>query len=297
MSNEIIFISPGWWEVGATIIAGLLTAFSTFGAVIYTNNRTKKQLKEQADNFEKVRKDEFKQSKYVLIKFSLMLQTFSNILDRLIVNNDYNRILLFSGEDGFDFYDDFNKLLNQKCRILQIENNSDVGIKDIIATTNTELRNLDTDSVYRYSTKNEISFLRSYEKIMIRLTNQEQFENIIDMNKNSIQSLLNFICKIEYSTLANQRITYAYEIEIRNDRRIEIKKDGIESIVDFDDAIDLNTSIFRNLQDSISVIDRSDYSWEKMGKAQMRDMMTQFSQQSSQEINTNTTQPHDEHKY
>ena len=106
------------------------------------------------------------------------------------------------------------------------------------------------------------------------------------MNKNSIQSLLNFICKIEYSTLANQRITYAYEIEIRNDRRIEIKKDGIESIVDFDDAIDLNTSI-----------DRSDYSWEKMGKAQMRGMMTQFSQQSSQEINTNTTQPHDEHKY
>lgn len=173
MSNEIIFISPGWWEVGATIIAGLLTAFSTFGAVIYTNNRTKKQLKEQADNFEKVRKDEFKQSKYVLIKVSLILQTFSNILDRLIVNNDYNRILLFSGEDGFDFYDDFNKLSNQKCRILQIENNSDVGIKDIIATTNTELRNLDTDSVYRYSTKNEISFLRSYEKIMIRLTNQE----------------------------------------------------------------------------------------------------------------------------
>jgi len=135
------------------------------------------------------------------------------------------------------------------------------------------------------------------KKIMIRLTNQEQFENTIDMNKNSIQSLLNFICKIEYSTLANQRITYAYEIEIRNDRRIEIKKDGIESIVDFDDAIDLNTSIFRNLQDSISVIDRSDYSWEKMGKAQMRGMMTQFSQQSSQEINTNTTQPHDEHKY
>ena len=29
----------------------------------------------------------------------------------------------------------------------------------------------------------------------------------------------------------------------------------------------------------------------------MRGMMTQFSQQSSQEINTNTTQPHDEHKY
>ena len=44
------------------------------------------------------------------------------------------------------------------------QTNSDVGIKDIIATTNTELRNLDTDSVYRYSTKNEISFLRSYEK-------------------------------------------------------------------------------------------------------------------------------------
>ena len=67
MSNEIIFISPGWWKVGATIIAGLLTAFSTFGAVIYINNSTNIQFKEQADNFEIVRKDEFILSKYVLI--------------------------------------------------------------------------------------------------------------------------------------------------------------------------------------------------------------------------------------
>ena len=80
MSNEIIFISPGWWEVGATIIAGLLTAFSTFGAVIYTNNRTKKQLKEQADNFEKVRKDEFKQSKYVLKKVIFYYNRYSLLI-------------------------------------------------------------------------------------------------------------------------------------------------------------------------------------------------------------------------
>ena len=291
MESQIINNVTDWWMFGATIGAGILTALVTIITVFYTNKWT-------AERYEKDKIYQNQKNNLVIIKPILRFCSFSNIIDEVITYNMRERILVLSSEkDGFDFYDDFNKLSNQKCRILQIENNSDVGIKDIIATTNTELRNLDTDSVYRYSTKNEISLLRSYENIMIRLTNQEQFENIIDMNKNSIQSLLNFICKVEYSTLANQRITYAYEIEIRNDRRIEIKKDGIESIVDFDDAIDLNTSIFRNLQDSISVIDRSDYSWEKMGKAQMRGMMTQFSQQSSQEINTNTTQPHDEHKY
>ena len=283
MLNEIISLPSECWSSIATLIAGLLTAIATFGAVIYTNNRTKQQLKDQAIAFEKTRKEEFKQNKFVLIKLSLMLQTFNSILDRLIVSNDYNRTILLSGEDGFDFYDDFNKSSNQKCRILQIENNSYIGIKDILISTHTDLRNLDTDAIIRYSTKNSVSFLRSDEKIMFRLTNQEQFENILEMNKNNINSLLNFTCNIQYSTLANQRITYSYEIEIRNDRRIEIKKDGKESVIEVCDNLKLKHTIFRNLQDSISAIDRSAYSWEKMGQAQMRGIMTHFSQQSSGE--------------
>lgn len=66
------------------------------------------------------------------------------------------------------------------------------------------------------STKNEISFLRSYEKNNDKTNKPRTIQEYHRYDKNSIQSLLNFICKIEYSTLANQRITYAYEIEIRN---------------------------------------------------------------------------------
>lgn len=281
MQNEIVTITTNCWEIGAIFLSGILTAISTFGAVIYTNYRTKQQLKEQEDKFEKVRDEEFKQSKFVLIRISLLLQTFNNILDRLIVSNDYNRVILLSGDDGFEFYDDIDKSFNQKCRILQIDNNTIMDIKDIDVITNTELRNLDNDSILKYNTKNSVSFLRGNEKILIRITNQEQFENILEMNKNNINSLLNFVCKIYYTTLGNQRITYLYEIEIRNDRRIEIKKDGVESIINMKNELNSSPTVFRNLQDAISAVDRSAYSWEKMGQAQMRGMMTHFSQQSS----------------
>lgn len=39
----------------------------------------------------------------------------SDLLDRLIVQNDYNRALLFSGADGFDFFDDRQKQALQTC--------------------------------------------------------------------------------------------------------------------------------------------------------------------------------------
>ena len=48
----------------------------------------------------------------------------------------------------------------------------------------------------------------------------------------------------------------------------------------------LESTTFRNLQDSISGIDRSAYSWEKMGKAQMRGIMSQYILQSTEQNNT-----------
>ena len=52
---------------------------------------------------------------------------------------------------------------------------------------------------------------------------------------------------------------------------IEVLKDGIESVIDIigDASTSEKQSIFRNLQDSISSIDRSSYAWQKMGLAQM----------------------------
>ena len=115
-----------------------------------------------------------------------------------------------------------------------------------------------------------------------RVADQVQFEKILSMNADNVPSILNFECEIEYSTLADQRITYVYKIEICNDRRIEVKKDEIKNVTDISKKVVLVSTTFRNLQDSISGIDRSAYSWEKMGQAQMRGIMSQYSTQSTE---------------
>lgn len=274
--NGSIYGMTDWWSVGATIFSGIITAIATMGAVIYTNYRTKKQLKEQQERYEKERTEQFKQSKYVVIEPTLLLSSFNNILDQLIIQNNYNRILLFSGNDGFEFFDDSDKRMLQSCRMLLLKNTSSNGIKDISFITKSTLVNMDTAERYTYETDNTANLLRGKESIIIRLTNQVQFNKILEMNKNKVPSLLEFFCTVEYTTLANQRIKYIYQIKINNDRHIENIKDGVESVIDINNTLGINSTIFRNLQDSLSGIDRSAYSWEKMGQAQMRGIMTQY---------------------
>lgn len=67
------------------------------------------------------------------------------LLDRLIVQNDYNRVLLYSGEDGFEFFDDDQKRSGQKCRLLLIENKTDLDVKDVSILQKSILRNMSTD--------------------------------------------------------------------------------------------------------------------------------------------------------
>lgn len=286
LTNDMIHVATDWWGFGATLVAGVLTAIATMAAVIYTNNQTKKQLKEQNIKFENERKEEFKRNKYVVIKPTLLLTSFTGLLDRLIVQNDYNRALLFSGADGFDFFDDRQKQSIQTCRVLLIENKTDIDISEIVITTKTTLRNMSNDALWTYSTSNSASFLRGRESIIIRIADQTQYEQIIAMNADKIPSTLNFECRVEYSTLANQRITYIYEIEICNDRRIEVKKDGIESVVDLSEKVIITPTIFRNLQDVIAGVDRTAYSWEKMGQAQMRGIMSQYNPQLAEQSQT-----------
>ena len=281
--KEIIYVTTDWWGFGATLMASIITAVAPMAAVIYTNSRTKKQLKEQDMKFENEREEEFKRSKFVIIKPTLMVTTFIGLLDRLIVQNEYNRVLLFSGKDGFEFYDDKQKQSSQICRLLMIENMTDIDISEVVISTNTALRNMNTDAICTYNTNNCVSFLRGHESILIRVADQAQFEKILSMNADKIPSTLNFECRIEYSTLADQRITYVYEIEICNDCRIEVKKDGIENVADISEKVVFVPTTFRNLQDSISGIDRSAYSWEKMGQAQMRGMMLQYNMQSTEQ--------------
>ena len=83
--------------------------------------------------------------------------------------------------------------------------------------------------------------------------------------------------------LADQRIKYVYRININNDRRIEVENDGIELVQEDSEPLDQTTTIFRNLQDYISGVDRNSYAWEKMGQAQMRGMMSQYNPQNERQ--------------
>lgn len=255
----------------ATLISGCLTALSTLIAVLYTCQQTRKQLKRQAEKYEKEKEEEFKRSKYVLVKPTLMMTTFTGLLERLIHQNDYNRMLLFSGKDGFDFFDDPQKRQQQTCRTLQIENDKELDIKDIKISTKTTLKNEASSAILEeYNTVNNLNLLRKRESIVIRIASQEQFEHLCSMNVNKTPNTLNFECLMEYTTQANQRITYSYSIEIKNDQNIKVRKDGVESATDVSPREEQETTDFRNLQDYLSSIDRSKYIWEKMGASQMQ---------------------------
>lgn len=281
--NEIQTLGPDWWNFVATIFSGVITALATMGAVIYTNKKSNAQLKKQEEKYALERKEQFRQSKYVVLKPTLLLMPLFGLLDRLIVQSDYNRVLLYSGEDGFEFFDDDHKRIAQTCRLLLIENKTDLDIKDVSISTETILKNMSTDEQSTYKTKNCASFLRGHESIVLRLANQQQYEMILSMNEKKLPSLLKFECVIEYLTLANQRLKYVYRININNDRRIEIEHDGIELVHDDSESRAQTTTIFRNLQDYISGVDRNAYAWEKMGQAQMKGMLSQYNYQNERQ--------------
>lgn len=289
MSN-IVHIATDWWGIGATIFSGIITAVATMGAVIYTNYRTKKQLAEQEEKHRKEQEEQFKLQKYVITKPTLLLNTFAGILDKIIIQNDYNRVLLLSGDDGFDFFDDIDKRVRQTCRMLLIENKDMNDIEAVIINTKSVLLNMSTEERSFYETNNAISLLRGQESVIVRLMDQNQYIKILEMNKEKTPSLLDFYCKIEYSTLAHQRITYIYQIKISNDKRIEIIKDNIQDVKDEDNSKTVEPTIFRNLQDYISGIDRNNYYWEKMGQAQMRGIMASYNAGPMQQ-GTNKEEP------
>lgn len=278
-----------WWGFAATVFSGIITAAATITAVVYTNRKTKQQLIAQEEKFAAEQKKQNRLAKYVVIKPSYQLTTFTQILDNLIISNDYNRVLLFSGDDGFEFYDNSEKQSNQLQRILMIKNQSPNEIHNVKLKTHTELINSSTNAKLEYSTTNYTGLLRSGETIIIRLANQEQFDTIIDLNKKGIGSDLKFTCTIEYETLGEQRITYTYQLYIRDDKRIDVVQDGIDSVIDIEDIPSQSQaqSVFRNLQDSISSIDRSAYAWNKMGKAQASGALQIF-QAGMQQMNEQT---------
>lgn len=273
--------SGDWWTCIATILSGIITAMSTIGAVIYTNKKNSEQWKKQDELHALEMKQQFQRHNYVVLKTNLLLISLCGILDKMIIQMDYNRALLYSGNDGFEFFDDPQKRSNQQCRLLMIENQTTIDIRDVSFSTKSILKNMDTNEKIEYETHNYTSFLRGHESLIIRLMNQQQYEKILLMNEKKIPSLLEFECVIKYLTLANQRLEYTYQIRVFNDKNIEVQNDGIKIIKDDDSSSEtkLSTS-FRNLQDYISGVDRSEYAWTKMAQTQVQTMLSQINFQN-----------------
>ena len=66
-------------------------------------------------------------------------------------------------------------------------------------------------------------------------------------------------------------------------RRFEADLPHIESVQDDSEPLNQATTIFRNLQDYISGVDRNSYAWEKMGQAQMRGILSQYNPQNERQ--------------
>ena len=279
-----MFMDTDWCMFWASLLSGILAAAATLIAVLITNNETRKQLKQQKELHEREIEDQNKLNKLVVIKPTIMLSTFVGLLDKIIIQNNYNRELLLSGEDGFDFFDNDDKRKKQLCRVLHIDNMSNYDITDIVLKTESCLENRNTNELKKYNTKNVIKLLRSKESLDIRLANQEQYESFLQMNEEKTPSEFTFGSKIEYSTQAGQRVSYRFNVRISNDRCIEIEKDEIEKIEDMRQVESNSATVFRNLQDYIT-IDRAAYIWEKMGQSQARGLLSLVSPWSMQQGN------------
>mgnify|MGYP001623926674 FL=1 len=115
MESQIINNVTDWWMFGATIGAGILTALVTIITVFYTNKWT-------AERYEKDKIYQNQKNNLVIIKPILRFCSFSNIIDEVITYNMRERILVLSSEkDGFDFYDDDDKLYSFNHRFFVLK--------------------------------------------------------------------------------------------------------------------------------------------------------------------------------
>lgn len=292
-----------WNIFWATLGAGILTAISTISAVVYTHHATKKELQKQELKFTREREEENRTKKFITIRTKMLLNTFDNLLDRLLVDNDYNRCMLFSGTDGFSFYDDYNSRATIQCRLLMFDNPGIYEIRDLSFQTKSILKNLRSNQIWSYETNNATSMLRPNESVVLRLTNEELWRQILSFNQDGTPNEFVFESNVEYTSLANQRISYRYHIKISDDRRIEVIEDGVTNISDITIPVNQAPTVCRNLQDSIVAVDRANFIWEKQGEAQMKGLMrhyytTPFANTNTPPENTITeeTQPNGQEK-
>ena|GEM_PF-1114795 len=253
-----LYLVTDWNIVWATLGAGVLSAVATVLAVVWTHRATTKR-------FESEQEAQRKSDMLVIVEPNVVTCTFTQLLDSLMMRNKWNRVLLLSGKDGFDFFDNVNKSNKFIYKILNISNNSNVDIISVLISTTSILTD-DSESITEYTTENFIKRLRSNEDIVVRLLSEEQGNKIHESSSKRISNKLTFKCTIKYLTLANQQVRYEYHVLIKDYRIIIVEKDE-STVTDDASKIEKEATIFRNLQD-YTTFDRATYLWSKQAAFQ-----------------------------
>ena len=269
---------------------GILATIATIVAVWYTNKKTR-------ELYEETRAEERKQNAMVIIKPMVKVSSFHVMIDNLIRNDIWDRVLLLSGKDGFTFFDERESARYRWDKILSLKN--EVYFKDIKSLwikTNSTLTD-DSGEETPYSADNYVELLRSREEIVFRLYSSEQKAKQESYMEKRKRIVLEFDIEINYLTLAGQQVKYEYKAkiidipmtaEIKDEKTGEKEKKEYYSFITemlkdgyiIKDKPDMpenqKASAFRNLQDDAQLVgDRVAYRNEMSGREQGRGMMAE----------------------
>ena len=314
VDTQIFQIATDWPMFWATLGAGVLAAFATVLAVLYTHRKTSSQYKEtmkvaaqrheevmkmteqrhkeELERFRKDKDEQIKANALVIIKPMIKYTTFHVIIENLIRNDIWDRVLLISGEDGFAFFDERETPRYECNKIFSLKNEIFFrDVKSLLIKTNSVLIS-DSGERTPYETNNFIDLLRSREEILFRLYGTEQRTKAMEYIEKRKRYTLEFKVVVDYLTLAEQQIKYEYEakiidipesIEIKGEKKeyYSFRTEGIKDKYTVLDEITIpknqGETAFRNLQDYAQYVgDRVSYRNEMSGREQGRGMLAEL---------------------
>jgi len=298
--HNILYLATDWWVIGATITTGVLAAIATVLAVIFTNKSNAKRFAQELENSAKKYEHELekqrlelerqrKEKALVFLKPELRHTRFIMILENLIYRDIWDKMLLLPRDDDFEYFNDISKWYNF-YRFLFIKNESTNDIRMLkVSVASTLLLKDNSGGTIHFNKSYIIKFFRSKDTIIVPLYGNLQEEKLHQPHANETMYILEFNCKIEYITMAEQQISHEYAGEIPTTVKLEFKdKKKSDEIVSYPEpgtpviindapgipsdecVLDINESPSSciNLQDKISHIDRMNYVHRKIGEAQ-----------------------------
>ena len=261
-----------WNMFFVALAVGILSTLATIIAVWYTNKKTR-------GIYEETREEERNQNTMSVIKPSIRNASFTDIREKLILDNNEDRMLLLSSaKEGFEFYDDDERQGDYHFLLL-IRNEGENTIRPVTIEVHSALKTT-SEKEFTDDFKCVVKLLRRNEGIVLRIHNTEQRDKYWEClgRKETIETM--FKCTINYLTLASQQICYEYSIKVTDipkfdkegnvkyGRKTEIIKDEYAPTDKV--SIDINEpgSPFRDLQENLT-LDGFGYRYRKIGDRQM----------------------------